>query len=502
MKENIPVTSDITEACLKNSWNLLPEYVKEKLGGKLEDSSESNPRKKDLSFKLASQFVDLKLKDKNLARKILTENTVSLFFSGMKNITVLKYATGVGKSLMAIACLERYLFYAKNVSSRILIVCKETNHIQNWKNLMLEHGISTDRYDFCCYPSIGKYAAHDFIILDECHAVTANYLSKFKVHPESTKKIIGLTATLPAEKELLLKKFFEKQIKGALPSIYQAIKLDMKQAIQIGILPEPRINIHRIFLEELDDVSILLPVHYPSYPGSGDGPNTTLTLNFDVSDESAKTINLVGSGNTIKLASIAKLGCVDKPVKVRLNMSAKAWYKILDAKVEKLKDSYDITGSKGVKNLWLQAASERKRTITSFKTKQARLIREHYKNSRSITFCGSIKQAEEIAHEMTPITSKTSKAIRKQLIEDFNAMKSNELISVKMLREGMNLKKISVGNIVQLDSSTLSFIQMLGRSFRSELPIVNIFVVMGTRDEDYLEGVIDEIPRKFIHYVN
>jgi superfamily II DNA or RNA helicase len=63
----------------------------------------------------------------------------------------------------------------------------------------------------------------------------------------------------------------------------------------------------------------------------------------------------------------------------------------------------------------------------------------------------------------------------------------------------MNLTNIQLGLIIQLDNKKLSFIQMLGRVFRSDFPECYVIVVKDTQDEVYLDTVLEGFDKKYIY---
>ncbi len=67
-----------------------------------------------------------------------------------------------------------------------------------------------------------------------------------------------------------------------------------------------------------------------------------------------------------------------------------------------------------------------------------------------------------------------------------------------MLQEGQNLVDIEVGVIVQLDGQERAFIQKFGRSLRATDPVQFIFYYRGTRDEEYLENVLEGIDKDYV----
>jgi superfamily II DNA or RNA helicase len=67
-----------------------------------------------------------------------------------------------------------------------------------------------------------------------------------------------------------------------------------------------------------------------------------------------------------------------------------------------------------------------------------------------------------------------------------------------MLQEGMNLKGIEVGIIIQLDGQKLRFIQRTGRVLRSDFPVQYILYFKNTRDEEYLVNALEGINEEYV----
>ena len=71
-----------------------------------------------------------------------------------------------------------------------------------------------------------------------------------------------------------------------------------------------------------------------------------------------------------------------------------------------------------------------------------------------------------------------------------------------MLQEGINLSGIEASVIVQLDSTTRSFIQKTGRALRSkDTPEIHIFYFEGTSDERYLNNAVKGVNEDLITYI-
>ena len=195
----------------------------------------------------------------------------------------------------------------------------------------------------------------------------------------------------------------------------------------------------------------------------------------------------------ITMGKAIEEGIVPEPeiiqLMVTLTPSQMAKYKAINSKI-----SYAI--NENLDNLRNILGSQRKRMLSSYKTAAARKILD--KSKRFVCFTGSIAQCNQLGGKNV-VHSKTKD---KEVITKFNDLKIDNLFAVNMLRESMNLRNIDVGYIIQLDNQEKSFIQMLGRSFRSLKPIVYVITCKDTVDESYAKTAFQSIPEKYIKRKN
>lgn len=153
-----------------------------------------------------------------------------------------------------------------------------------------------------------------------------------------------------------------------------------------------------------------------------------------------------------------------------------------------------------LRNKMLNNASKRKRLIGNAKTRAIKeLLDETAQDKRYICFTTSIQQCEEVGGEdATVIHSKIGKNAVKKVIEDFNNYENDTIYAVNMVRESVNLRDIDQGYIVQLDKQTKSFVQMLGRCFRSQEPIMYVLVMKDTQDEKFMDAAFKAINMKYV----
>lgn len=363
---------------------------------------------------------------------------------------LLTWATGCGKTLAALKIIKNDFKYRKDIKG--YLICKERAHLDNWNENIKEHGM--EFIDEICtkflYASLHKYQDKgfvDFVILDECHAININRMNKLKSIIGPNTRVIYLSATVDS-----LHKFTWKYHLGD----FSEYHISISQAIEMGILPHPTLYIHYYQMDE------------------------TINIYEAVYKEYGKK-------------------------KVIGNLTQKRAYKVYSDLVEKFKGFYEEKNEKWAMNLMKNVGSARKRMLASFKTENAKILLDTYmKDTRRIIFCGSKEQAELMSFNYVH-SGRTSK-YNKNIKDNFNDFKINELAVVNMFREAINLVNIEKGLIIQLDSVKLSFIQMLGRVFRSDIPEMHVMIYKETQDENYLRNALKGFDMKYVkevyHYEN
>lgn len=353
----------------------------------------------------------------------IQEKAVSLLYKYSK--ILLSWATGCGKTLASLKMLKFYIKHYPN--ARGYIICKEEAHLINWEEDIIEHDmtfvnkISTK----FLYDSLHKYedkGVVDFVILDECHAITGKRLAQLKKIIGPDTLLILLSATVDGENQILLKRLIN----------YYEYHISISDAIENEILPPPTVYIH----------------------------------------------------------------------KYQLSPYQKLKYDEITREIEFWKEKYNNKGREFYKIKMVNAGSRRKRFMAECKTSIAKqLIKEEFENTRFICFTGSKEQCDELGKSNSIHSGKSKKSNSKKRI-DFNNDKIHKLFVVNMFKEAMNLVNIQKGLIVQLDNVKLSFIQMLGRVFRSKAPEMHIIVLSDTKDEHYLKNVMEGFNQEYVININ
>lgn len=375
------------------------------------------------------------------------------------------WSTGVGKSKMAIG-IANYLS-ENNSELKILLVVAETAHKDNWKEEFKKWKLNEKiSITIECYASLKNYqnTQWDLIIFDEAHHLGSD-LRLEMLRTISAQHIILLSATLQDQLLYALQNIFGQ---------FKVSKVTLQDAIQWGILPEPKIYLYALTLdntrytetiiEEWGKKNKEIPIH------------CTYSQRWEYIKNRKKYPN----------------------IKLIISCTQQQKYDYLTTQFNHYKTLYLNTRQINFRNKWMQAGSVRKRFLGECKTVYVEhLINEfRKKNKRFICFCSSIKQAELLG-SLNAIHSKKSDSLN--TINDFNEKKINSLFAIGMLAEGQNLVDIQAGIIVQLDGQERAFIQKSGRVYRAEDPIQCIFYYKNTRDEEYLNKAIENIDASFIY---
>lgn len=374
---------------------------------------------------------------------------------------ILNWATGVGKSACAITVANT------QKPKKVLLVVAETPHKENWKKEFDKWDETQKLWEKVtveCYHSLGKYrdTEWDLIILDEGHHATSDirldHISTIKA-----KAVMVLTATLSQEDEDYLNTAFNTK--------FQRHVITLQQAIDLNLLPSPRIYVVTMQLNQTETTE-------------------TITESWGNKD---KRVALSVPFNR-RFINRATNPSVD--LSIRCTPAQKYYY--LTEKLEYCRRRYLQLRQEFMKNKWLQLGSARKRFLAEMKTETLRNLLNKLQGKRYICFCGSISQATTLG-EATSIHSKKKDSLK--VIDKFNKGEINHLIAVNMLQEGQNLENIEVGVIAQLDGEERGFIQKFGRTLRADYPLQIILCFEGTRDMDYLENAIKDIDPDYIKQV-
>lgn len=414
----------------------------------------------------------MKMMNKIAQKNKIQANAVEL--SKKHRFLCLEWATGSGKTLGALKIAKNIL--KENPKAVGYLICKESTHKKNWledikKHKMVNVGKTMKTVLYASLKS--QKIKADYVILDECHALTPKRIEALKNILQRGTKLIFLSATIPDEKKYLMNELCKK--------IHYNI-ITLNQAFKLKLLPEPSLMVHGIRLSsEIVDGRMWEFTARNSKDGhivrcSHEGM-------FNAMKKHKKTVGIVCQGSEQQLYDA-------------MTNQMSYYYELS----QDMNISYPIRT--GCRNKYLNIASSRKKFLAEVKTRYVKSLVGEFRNSKSrfICFTGSIKQVKEVS-QGNAVHSGNEENFNQDLIDCFNRLECDELFAVKMLREGINLTQIEKGVITQLDSGIGSFFQMLGRCLRHEFPELHLFVIKGTQDEVYFNNSMKGFNQKYVTWV-
>ena len=181
-------------------------------------------------------------KNNDLREKIQKEG---LMASQKSSFTVLAWATGVGKTKVAVELMKWLTLQGKN---RFLIFVSELFHKENWASEMKKWGFEGN-VTIECYNSMLKHTekSYDLIILDEMHHSGSDLRMDLleQIYLKSKPKILGLSATVQPE---LINDIYSIVHE----KVVNTVTLDY--AINQGLVPKPKIHVIKLNLKDLDKI--------------------------------------------------------------------------------------------------------------------------------------------------------------------------------------------------------------------------------------------------------
>jgi len=368
------------------------------------------------------------------------ELAVEKFFNNDKRGTLL-YATGTGKTEIAIGVIERYL--KENKNANILFLAPRITLVEQTAERMEGYGLTVGKYyseekdleqqiTISTYQSIGKipYIAENFnlIIFDEVHLASdyaETYSQIMKAGVEYGVDMLCLTATIDKNNYERYGTILEKC------PVIDEIKLNT--AIKKDYLSKVEVEDHSVHLSP-----------------------ETQRLYTEYSQNIRDLSNSLGTSNPREVQMMLKRGMRE----------AGMWFKNVQAR--KLLTEYNEEKVSKVYDL-----------IKSFNGEQ------------TIVFCERVQTLELLKERMGDcfdyITAKTGKKKRKEILENFG--KTFHVIgTVHTLDLGYDVPDIKHGIVVASNKNETTIVQRIGRVVRKAegKTISKIYVVYakGTHESD------------------
>jgi len=404
-------------------------------------------------------------------RDLLALEVVEL--SNTHKAMLLNHSTGVGKTLTSLKISET------TVNNKHLIVHAETTHKDNILADIIKFGYDPENYVFKTYRGLKQEAGNSYgcIILDEAHRITS--LNSTSLRKIICEKFIALSAEVPSPKLQLLQLLA--------PKLYTH-KVDLKLAIELGILPTPKIKLHWLDLDNEIRKEVVLSnlsktgnskyvKSFEEYMFFMDGPGKwVFTIKAYLTDkEHYDYINNLYANYDNKIKELYN-EIVKKNQEIRLNPS--------------LRYVYDINGlyeeQSKIRRIKKLLGGRRKNFVCDTKNDYVNTL-FHSLKGKKIAFTNSIASATSLSKNHIHSKVKDKKLVTRR-ISDFKEGIINELSCSNMMKESHNIPDLKHVILQQMDISTfIGFIQVRGRALRSDKTILHLILQSNTIDTEIIK---------------
>lgn len=371
---------------------------------------------------------------------------------------LLMLATSVGKTRCALEYLN-----SKHLNFQhggILVVIPRLVLINNWKDEFIRWGFAKmlPFVTFSTYVSLPKLEGQSFqcVIYDECHHLSERCLES--VPHIKTKYNILLSATVKQNHLQQLKQLFAHLHVYTVP---------LRQAIDDNILPDPDIY--------------LIPLQLNT-------ENITCTFVKNANKTVEKHIQFVDMWKELKNPQ-------SKQYKLIIHCTPMQYYNNMTNLISYY---YNKSYHPLFKNKYLKLCNDRLKWLSQQKEQVVLRILEYLKDKRTLTFCSSIQQTENLGKYC--LNSKNAENTEK-ILQKFQNGEINHITACDMLNEGANLRNCQIGIFASLHSSNIIITQRNGRLLRHEKPIFIIPYYKNTRDEEIIQIMLKDYNQNLVHIV-
>ena len=326
----------------------------------------------------------------------MTREQASKAILGLTYLNVLvELPTGYGKTKIALDCLKKYK------PKSILIVVPRLVLIQNWKDEFEKWGMISvlPNVTFTTYVSFPKnYVTRehwDYVVFDEAHHLSERCRDAITENDVTFGRSILLSATV------------NKALKMELPYVFSCLytfKVSMKQAIKEEVLPDPKV--------------ILMPISLD---------NINPCFEIVRGNKKSKTIVRDTYQNRFNYKN-------EKTRRVILSCTQKQFYEDMEGLIRWYKTKMFL---EAFKNLYLHSCGKRNIWLSDQKTEYVQLILQVLKDKRTLTFCNGIEHTKALGQYCINSSNKKDSDL---FLNAFNQGKINHITACNILDEGELLR--------------------------------------------------------------
>lgn len=184
-------------------------------------------------------------RDKIQQEALVTKNSIQnhgLTLIDKHSNILYEWATGIGKTLLAIKIIEKTNEHWNIVLAEVI---HEINWIDEFKKFNKEHLL--EKVSFFCYASLHKHTKNTNYIFDEAHHLTSDKRLNLlrQIQSNGVKRIIMLSATLSRSQKIVIKDIIGN---------FYIDKISLSDAIDKKILPEPTVYFIDVSLDNTKKV--------------------------------------------------------------------------------------------------------------------------------------------------------------------------------------------------------------------------------------------------------
>ena len=392
------------------------------------------------------------------------------------NCLLMELATGYGKTALSLR-LTNYLLASKWYEERkeinILILVAKIVHKQTWTDEIkkwggINHLTAKINIRIECYESLHKCCDErwDIVLGDEIHHLSEARQKTLKAM--NFGYFIGLSATIPQKLKMWFKYNYHSEV----------VSCDIIESIDSEVLPEPTILLFPLQVENTR-MSETIEINKPKQ-------QKFLQTWIDGKDPNVVYGEYKDLWKYKKSKQHAILKCTQKQKLMDLDKSIE-WYK-----------KKAMLGNQAMIQSWLYLCGKRLEFLADCKLQWVKLILHHLDKERTITFCKTIAQTEQLGKNCIHSQNKNATKI----YDDFNNKKINHITAVNILNENANLVDCKYAIFANLSSSEVVIPQRIGRSMRHKHPVIIFPYYTGTREEEILQKMLEGFNKDFIKTIH
>ena len=378
-----------------------------------------------------------------------------------KKVLFLQLPTGYGKTAIALKMCR---------PGNILAIVPQVNLLQNFQLDKEKWEIPCGHITSVCNKSLHIYSDQTFtnIIWDECDTITNNLLESLK--EINYEWLICCSAYAEKDKKKLLRKL------GV--SLANTVTCTIEEAIDAGVIPPFKLNVHYIKLDNTDNIE----VEYTVKTGKDKGKKKS----FKTSEQKQYEYNDNNASNIVAKIIAYNIKNQDDINFKQINRSKLAFDPAYRKSID---DSFIRSLGFNLAKFWKGRIS----TIYNSKSKQKKALELYNKNKRQIFFFKTQKSADKFAKfiKVKAYHSGNTDKVNREILEQFNEEVTNTFVCVKAMDRGGNLYNVEEAILVQIESSKTSFIQRIGRNLRwadAQEKIIHCILAKDTQDEQWFKN--------------